>query len=152
MAQRDERPFWRRKRLDELSQEEWESLCDGCGRCCLHKLEDADSGELYQTNVACKLLDLHACRCRHYGCRRHYVPDCIRLSPALVPQLPWLPETCAYRRLSRGQDLPSWHPLITGDPESVHRAGVSVRGWAISESEVDGDLEDYLIASLSCQS
>ncbi len=136
-------PFWERKRLDEMSVEEWESLCDGCGRCCLHKLEDEETGEVRYTRVACRLLDPVAIRCRRYAERRRFVPDCLQLTPELVARLGWLPETCAYRRVAEGRPLPSWHPLLTGDPESVHRAGMSVRGHTIDERDA-GDLEDHL--------
>ncbi|RMF18099.1 MAG: YcgN family cysteine cluster protein, partial [Alphaproteobacteria bacterium] len=135
--------FWEHKRLEGMSREEWESLCDGCGLCCLHKLEDEETGEVHYTRVACRLLDPVSIRCRRYRQRHRYVPDCLRLTPELVGRLKWLPETCAYRRIAEGRGLPDWHPLITGDPESVHRAGVSVRGRIIDEREA-GDLEDHL--------
>ncbi len=135
-------PFWARKRLDEMSVAEWESLCDGCGRCCLHKLEDEETGEILHTRVACRLLDPETIRCRRYAERHRFVPDCLRLTPELVARLSWLPETCAYRRIAEGRPLPDWHPLLTGDRESVHRAGVSVRGRIVDEREA-GDLEDH---------
>ena len=134
--------FWE-KPLSALSRKEWESLCDGCGKCCLHKLEDAATGDIHPTNVACKLLDSHSCRCSDYRNRRALVPDCIRLSLANVERFAWLPSTCAYRLRAEGQDLPEWHPLLTGDPESVHRAGMSVRGWTVSEDDA-GELEHHL--------
>jgi hypothetical protein len=137
-------PFWRRKRLTEMTAEEWESLCDGCGKCCLHKLEDEDSGELYYTNVACHLLELRSCRCRRYAERERWVPDCVRVTPANIATLAWMPATCAYRLLFEGKDLPAWHPLVSGDPESVHAAGVSVRGWAVSERDV-ADFEEHIL-------
>jgi uncharacterized protein len=137
-------PFWRAKRLDQMSRAEWESLCDGCGKCCVHKLEDEETGALVPTNVACRLLDRRTGRCKDYRNRRAYVPECVRLTPAKITQLDWLPSTCAYLRLAQGQDLPDWHPLVTGDPESVHAAGESVRGWTVSEDDV-GDLEDFVI-------
>jgi len=130
----DRRPFWETTALAEMSRDEWESLCDGCGRCCLHKLEDADTGEIYYTNVACKLLDPRSCACRNYERRWDSVPDCIQLSPRVIDDLAWLPSTCAYRLLREGQTLPWWHPLVSGDPDSVHRAGISVRGRVVSET------------------
>lgn len=136
-------PAWE-KPLALLTRPEWESLCDGCGKCCLHKLEDDLTGEIYATNVACKLLDRQSCRCSSYKTRRAYVPDCIRLSAANVDRFAWLPTTCAYRLRAEGKPLPAWHPLLTGDPESVHSAGISVRGWTISENEA-GDLEQHLV-------
>ncbi|MBY0448087.1 MAG: YcgN family cysteine cluster protein [Hyphomonadaceae bacterium] len=120
--------FWQEKRLAEMSAHEWESLCDGCGKCCLIGLEDEDTGEIHLTDVACKLLDGQSCRCSDYENRQQKVPDCVRLTPALVPTLHWLPKTCAYRLVSEGKPLKWWHPLVSGDPESVHAAGASVRG------------------------
>jgi uncharacterized cysteine cluster protein YcgN (CxxCxxCC family) len=130
-----EAPFWRRKSLAEMTKEEWESLCDGCAKCCLNKLEDAETGEIIYTDVACRLLDLKSCRCRDYPRRKRLVPDCEILTPEAVRRFKWLPSTCAYRLLAEGKDLYWWHPLVSGDPESVHRAGVSVRGRAVSEDE-----------------
>jgi uncharacterized cysteine cluster protein YcgN (CxxCxxCC family) len=121
-------PFWKSKSLAEMTEAEWESLCDGCGKCCLVGLEDEDTGEIYLTDVACKLLDGAACRCRDYPNRKQFVPDCVKLTSENVPTLSWLPRTCAYRLVNEGRDLFPWHPLITGDPESVHAANVSVRG------------------------
>ncbi len=121
-------PFWKTKTLAEMSEAEWESLCDGCGKCCLVGLEDADTGEVYLTDVACKLLDGQSCRCKDYPNRKQFVPDCVKLTPENVPTLSWLPRTCAYRLVHEGRDLFPWHPLNTGDPESVHAANVSVRG------------------------
>jgi hypothetical protein len=135
-------PVWE-KPLSALDRAEWESLCDGCGKCCLHKIEDELTGDVYPTNVACRLLDRESCRCSSYKTRRAFVPDCIRLSAANVDRFAWLPTSCAYRLRAEGKPLPSWHPLLTGDPESVHAAGISVRGWTISEDDA-GDLEHHL--------
>lgn len=120
--------WWEQKRLAELSPEEWEALCDGCGKCCLIGLEDEDTGEIYLTDVACRLLDGESCRCRDYPNRKAQVPDCVQLTPENVPELAWLPKTCAYRLVAEGKPLKGWHPLVSGDPETVHRAGASVRG------------------------
>jgi hypothetical protein len=136
--------FWREKTLRQMNREEWESLCDGCGKCCIHKLEDEDTGELMATNIACRLLDRRNGRCTDYRNRKAHVPDCVRLTPDLIPKLDWLPSTCAYLLLHEGKDLPDWHPLITGDPESVHAAGQSTRGWTISETDA-GDFEHHLV-------
>ena len=141
-----EAPFWESKSLDGMSDAEWESLCDGCGRCCLQKLEDSDSGEVYFTSIACRLLDCSTCRCTDYENRQSEVPDCTMVRPITAEKLNWLPPTCAYKRLAAGQPLPDWHPLITGDPQSVHDAGVSVKFWAVPESSVEvADYQDYLI-------
>jgi hypothetical protein len=138
-----ERPFWKQKRLDEMTAQEWESLCDGCGKCCLHKIEDADTGAIAVTNVACRYLDLGSCRCSDYANRQKNVSDCVRLTPALVPTLRWLPDSCAYRLVAEGRDLFWWHPLVSGDKATVHAAGASVRGEAISEDGV-ADLDDHI--------
>jgi uncharacterized cysteine cluster protein YcgN (CxxCxxCC family) len=121
-------PFWKTKTLAEMSEPEWESLCDGCGKCCLIGLEDADTGEIYLTDVACKLLDGQSCRCSDYANRKKIVTDCVKLTPKNVPRLKWIPKTCAYRLVAEKRDLYPWHPLISGDPETVHAANVSVRG------------------------
>ena len=138
------KPFWESKSLREMNRAEWESLCDGCGKCCIHKLEDEDTGELHPTNVACRLLDRRTGRCSDYKHRKAHVPECVRLTPEKLDDIDWLPSTCAYLLLHHGEALPDWHPLITGDPESVHAAGMSVRGWTVSEDEA-GDLEHHLI-------
>ncbi len=129
-------PFWRIKSLDEMSDGEWESLCDGCARCCLNKLEDEDTGEIAWTDIGCTLLDGETCRCRDYTQRSQTVPDCIRLTAHEVRTLSWLPPTCAYRLVEEGHDLYWWHPLVSGDPETVHQAGISVRGKTISEDDI----------------
>jgi len=131
------RPFWETKSLEEMTGREWESLCDGCGLCCLIRLEDEDTGEITPTRVACRLFDDQTCRCSNYRQRHRYVSDCIKLTPDNIADLPWMPLSCAYRRLHEGKPLPDWHPLITGDPQSVHLAGVSVRGQTISEDVLD---------------
>jgi uncharacterized protein len=128
MSENETDPFWKSKTLSEMSEAEWESLCDGCGKCCLIGLEDADTGEIYLTDVACDLLDSGVCRCKDYANRKKLVPDCVKLTPETVGELNWLPNTCAYRLVYEKQDLRWWHPLISGDPESVHAANMSVRG------------------------
>jgi uncharacterized cysteine cluster protein YcgN (CxxCxxCC family) len=136
-------PFWE-KSLSDLDAGEWEALCDGCGKCCLHKLEDEDRGHIYPTNVACKLLDRTTARCSDYSRRRQFVPDCLHLTPALVAGLEWLPLTCAYRLRDEGKPLPDWHYLICGDRGAVHRTGNSVVGWTVAEHEA-GPLEQHLV-------
>jgi hypothetical protein len=136
-------PFWRRKSLGEMTAGEWESLCDGCGLCCLVRFEDEDTGEIIPTRVHCKLFDAQTCSCTDYANRKRHVPDCIKLTPGNIEALEWMPRSCAYRRLHEGKRLPRWHPLITGDPESTHRAGVSIRGQTISETTL-ADPEDAL--------
>ncbi len=139
--------FWRRHPLEDLTREEWEALCDGCGKCCLLKLEDEDTGQVHYTDVACRLLDLGTCRCGNYALRRQLVPGCVQLTPdTLEEALDWMPRTCAYRLVAEGRDLYDWHPLVSGDPEAVHAAGVSRLGRMVPEYEVDeDDLEDHLI-------
>ena len=141
-----ETPFWKRKALDQMTRTEWESLCDGCGKCCLLKLEDEDTGAFYPTDVACYLLDGESCRCTSYDLRKRLVPDCVVLTPDNVLELGFMPATCAYRLLAEGKDLHWWHPLVSGDPESVHLAGVSVRHRIVSEKQVaDAELEDHIV-------
>ena len=127
--------FWKRKSLKEMSRVEWESLCDGCALCCLHKIEDEETGDIYYTDIACKLLNVDTCRCRNYAQRTKLVTDCLVLSVDDPDAFDWLPSSCAYRRLAENKPLPDWHPLITGDAESVHKAGISMRGKAVSELE-----------------
>ena len=139
--------FWRTKKLPEMSNEEWESLCDNCGKCCLHKLEDEDTGDIYFTSVACKLIDLETCRCTRYPERTKLVPECLDLKQYDFSQYDWLPSTCAYRLVNNGEELPFWHPLLAKSSDSVRDAGVSISSYALRESEVDNieDLEDYII-------
>lgn len=137
------KPFWERP-LAALDKDQWEALCDGCGQCCLHKVEDADSGRIWPTNVACKLLDLKLAQCSDYRHRRKYVPDCVRLTPQLAAELSWLPQTCAYRLRANDEPLPEWHYLISGDRDAVRRAGISIAGRAISEV-VAGPLENHIM-------
>lgn len=144
----DLRPkFWETVALKDMNNAEWEALCDGCGRCCLNKLEDADTGEVIQTRVACRLLDGDTCQCQHYERRHDIVDNCIQLTPKDIEKHAyWLPGTCAYRLLWQGKTLPRWHPLITGSPDTVHSANISVQGWSIPEYEVhEDDWEDYAI-------
>ena len=131
--------FWEEKSLDQMSNAEWEALCDGCGRCCLIKLEDDDTGEIMTSDVRCQLLDPQSCRCNDYQNRQKIVPDCIKLSPQNVTEIEWVPTSCAYRRIAEGRGLAWWHPLISGDPQTVIAAGVSVRGRTVAENDVDKD-------------
>lgn len=137
-------PFWEAKSLQDMTDAEWESLCDGCGRCCLHKLEDIDTGAIYYTDVACRLLDTQTCRCQQYASRTQWVRDCLTLDPATVGDVPWLPSTCAYRLVAEGRRLPDWHPLVSGDPQTVHDAGISVAGMAVPETEAE-DLQEHIL-------
>ena len=144
----DDLPFWRRKAMREMTQAEWESLCDGCGRCCLNKLQEEGSDRTFYTNVGCRLLDPDTCRCTDYKHRAEKVSDCVQLTPRNINRISWLPPTCGYRLVADGKDLYWWHPLVSGDPETVHQAGVSVRGKvADSEANVpDKDLEDHIVS------
>ena len=132
-------PFWETKTLAEMTRDEWESLCDGCARCCLHKYEDQDSGEIFNTRVVCRLLDEERCRCTSYHDRHRYVPECLYLEPSQVEEFHWLPSTCAYRTVYEGRPLPWWHHLVSGSLDTVHEAGISVRGKVISEDHVHPD-------------
>jgi uncharacterized cysteine cluster protein YcgN (CxxCxxCC family) len=140
--------FWKIKKLAEMTSEEWESLCDGCGKCCLHKLEDEDSGKIAFTNVACKLINLNTCQCTHYNDRTRLVMQCLDLKQYNFAQYNWLPSTCAYRLLNEGKELPAWHPLLSGNTASVKRAGVSISSYAIRESD-SGKLEDHIMEWLN---
>lgn len=141
-----QKPFWERKTLAEMTPEEWESLCDGCGKCCLYKFEDIDTKELFFTHIACKFLDLEHVRCRVYEQRARHMPSCMVLTPDNIANFYWLPETCAYRRLAEGKKLPGWHPLITGRKDSVQQSGNSVQQFAIPETEIDMErLEEYAV-------
>ena len=141
----DQNAFWKNKTLRQMSSSEWEALCDGCGKCCLVKLIDDLTDDLHYTTVACKLLDCESCRCGDYENRKSLVEDCVILSPRLIEELQWMPTTCAYRLIYEGKDLYWWHPLISGSPNTVHEAGISVRGRVISEREVkDSELPKYI--------
>jgi uncharacterized cysteine cluster protein YcgN (CxxCxxCC family) len=143
MSPRMDQPFWQTKRLEQMTREEWESLCDGCGLCCLIRFEDEDTGDVVPTRVHCKLFDSQACACTDYANRREHVPDCIKLTPWNIEALKWMPLSCGYRRVSEGRGLADWHPLVSGDPESVHTAGVSIRGQTVSELALE-EAEDAL--------
>jgi uncharacterized cysteine cluster protein YcgN (CxxCxxCC family) len=139
-------PFWKTKTLSQLSKPEWESLCDGCGKCCLIQLEDEDSGLRLHTDVTCRLFNAETCRCGDYSNRKQRVPDCVILTPKNVTELEWMPQTCAYRLIGEGKDLFDWHPLVSGDPMSVHNAGMSIRNQVVSEDDVDPeDWEDRIV-------
>lgn len=146
-------PFWKTKSLRQMTRQEWESLCDGCGRCCLNKFENETTGMIYYTDVACKLLDQETCRCANYRKRTQYVKDCLVLTPDSLPMMNCLPSTCAYRLLYEGRDLYSWHPLISGSKQSVHDAGISVRGRVVSEvGMTDEEMEERLVKwPMSCK-
>jgi uncharacterized protein len=137
------KPFWKTLPLEDMSVEQWESLCDGCGRCCLVKLEDEDTGELHHTDIGCQLFDASTCRCRNYAERSRLIPDCVTLTPDAVRTLRWLPPTCGYRLVAEGKDLMWWHPLVSGSRDTVVEAGVSVRN-RVHALEDDLPLEDYV--------
>lgn len=137
--------FWKTTPLAKMNREQWESLCDGCGKCCLNKLEDEDTGEIVYTNAACKLLDSHTCQCKNYEMRTIYVPECVELLAENLSTLRWLPSTCAYRLVYEGKDLPKWHHLISGDRNAIHKAGASVQDRTVSEEDVY-DLEDHVVS------
>lgn len=136
--------YWKYKKLEEMTTEEWESICDGCAKCCVIKFEEDETGHILQTDVVCKLLDLGSCSCTKYDQRKVLVPDCISITPQNILQLKWMPASCSYRLLAEGKDLPSWHPLLTGDRQSTQKAEKSVQGRVVSETEVD-DIEDRII-------
>ncbi len=139
--------FWREKPLDALNPQEWEALCDGCARCCLMKLEDIDTGEIAWTDIACRLLDHESCRCKDYDNRSDRVPDCVRLDAETAKSLTWLPPTCAYRLRAEDRPLADWHPLVSGSSDTVHTAGISVRGRIVAEDDIlPDDLEDHVVA------
>ncbi len=139
-------PFWKTKSLDTMTREEWESLCDGCAKCCLLKLEDEDTGEIAYTRLHCRLLDAATCRCSDYANRKARVPDCVQLTPAGIEEIKWMPHSCAYRLVHEGKDLPDWHHLVCGDPSRVHTEGHSILGLTVSEDTVfDEDMEDWII-------
>ena len=138
--------FWRAKKLHEMSPSEFESLCDGCGKCCLHKLEDEDTGDVFYTIIACRFLDHDTCKCQVYDERKKHIPDCVTLTPDSVKDTYWLPETCAYRLIAEGIPLFDWHPLVSGDPDSVHKMGMSVAGQVLHENSVSPeDFEDHIV-------
>ena len=144
---KQELPFWKTKKLDEMDAQEWEALCDGCGRCCLVKLEDEDTADIHLTRLACGLLDVKACRCKDYANRFAKMPDCLSIDLEKVRSLSWLPPTCGYRVIDEGRDLAWWHPLVSGSAETVHQAGISVRGLAMSENRVkEENYGRYIIA------
>lgn len=142
--------FWEKVPLKNLAPKEWEALCDGCGKCCLNKLEDPDTNEVAFTRVACRLLDGESCHCGQYDIRLQFVPECVQLSPQNISKIAyWMPETCAYRLIYDGKALYDWHPLISGSNETVHAAGESVRGWTVPEFEVpEEEWEDHIIEDL----
>lgn len=151
MTEKPQNPYWETKLLSEMSRAEWEALCDGCGRCCLHKLENEDTGGIYYTELACHMLDLKTARCSDYSHRLQKVPDCIQLGVDDIPHFQWLPKSCAYRRLAEGRGLAHWHPLVSGRMESVLEAGISVLGRVIPESAIpEDDWEEHIVRWVAC--
>jgi uncharacterized cysteine cluster protein YcgN (CxxCxxCC family) len=150
MAKRIRKKFWKTQPISALTSDEWEALCDGCGKCCLLKLEDFDTGAVEYTNIACRLLDEGTCRCSQYEIRKQLVPSCVVITPDTLSDVAyWMPTTCAYRRLHEGKDLPDWHPLVTGNPRSTHEAGMSMINRTVPEFEVEEDeYEDYIVEGL----
>ena len=142
-----DKPFWKTKELSQMTEYEWDSLCDGCAKCCLHKIEDETENAIYYTSVACNQLNINTCRCKNYSKRTDLVQDCVKLTTDNLADLTWLPKTCAYRLLNEGNDLYSWHPLITGDPNSVHNAGISINDRCIVETETV-NIEDHIVSWL----
>ncbi len=146
MNSKVEKEYWHITSLSQMTNDEWEALCDGCARCCLNKLEDWDTGEIYWTNVACELLDCETCKCMDYENRQSRMPDCIQLTKNNISEIAWLPPNCAYRLISEGDDLPDWHPLVSGNAGRVHEAGVSVRGRVVPENNMKAeDLENHIV-------
>lgn len=146
-----EKTFWEAKNLFEMTKKEWESLCDGCGQCCLSKVEDEDTGEIYQTNIHCRLYNPKSCQCTRYKKRKQFVADCVVLTPKKVHKIKWLPNTCAYRLLAEGRPLYSWHPLISGNPNSVHKAGISTKNRRTISEESIKDLRDHVTSPIDFQ-
>lgn len=145
----EDKPFWQTKTLEEMNPEEWDLLCDGCARCCLIKLQDEDTDEVFLTRLACKLLDVNSCRCRNYAARHEVMHDCLAINPDSLKKIDWLPQTCAYRRMADGRGLAWWHPLVSGSTETVHQAGISVRSFARSEQRIKPEnFHRYIIADL----
>ena len=148
MKNNSDQTFWRTTPLEKFTQEQWESICDGCAQCCAHKLINDETEELFLTNVVCQYLDQNRCRCNVYDNRNEYVPDCIQVTPENAHQLTWMPETCGYKLLAQRKPLPDWHPLVTGDPSSTSKAQMSVKDKVISEADINvEDLEDYVVES-----
>ena len=141
---KEKNKFWKYKTFKQMTDHEWESLCDGCGKCCLHKLEDIDTGEISISNVSCMYLDQNTCACTDYKNRQKNVSDCIKLSPETIEELSWLPETCSYRLVFNNDDLPVWHHLITGDKNTIHEEGMSVKNYSVNEKDIK-DVNEYIL-------